>query len=480
MIELREPKLWQTQCLIDGQWRSARSGEFMNVSNPANNHVLAQVPRLSAEEVEDAVAAADTAFAAWRQCTASQRSDVLYRWYQLMVEHEEDLAVLMTAEQGKPLAEARGEIRYGASYLKWFAEEAVRLYGDIIPAPAAGQKILVQKQPVGVCACITPWNFPVAMLARKAAAAIAAGCTVVAKPASATPFSALAFAYLGQQAGLPAGVLNVVTGSAATIGEVFTQSAKVKKISFTGSTAVGKKLMQQSAGQLHKLSLELGGNAPCIVFEDADLDKAAEGIIKAKFRNSGQTCICINRLYAQRTIYDELVQKLKQKISALKVADGMQPDADIGPLINAEAVEKFQAHLADAQQKGATVVLGSGRAEGNFVQPVLLTNAEQGMLFCHEETFAPLLGVVPFDTEEQAINYANDTEFGLAAYFYSNNLQRVMRVMDAIEAGMVGVNETALSNPAAPFGGVKNSGFGREGSKYGLDDYINLKQVLIG
>lgn len=480
MLKLKKTELLRNQCLIGEHWRDAQSGEQIDVRNPATNELLGQVPRLSDGEVRQAIEQAHNAFLHWRGQTAQVRGDVLQRWCQLMLDHEEDLAALMTAEQGKPLTESAGEIRYAASYLKWFAEEAPRIYGDIIPAPASGQKILVQKQPVGVCACITPWNFPVAMLARKAAAAIAAGCTVVAKPASATPFSALAFAYLGQQAGLPVGVLNVVTGSAQTIGEVFTQSAQVSKISFTGSTDVGKTLVQQSAGQLHKLSMELGGNAPCIVFDDADLDRAAEGIINAKFRNSGQTCICINRLYVQRPVYEKLLQRLKQRIGALKVGEGTGPDVDMGPLISHRAVEKFQRHLADALSKGARVVAGSGSADGNFVQPVLLADGSQQMLFCHEETFGPLLGVVPFESEEQAIAWANDTPFGLAAYFYSSNLQRVVRVMDAIEAGMVGVNETALSNPAAPFGGVKSSGFGREGSKYGLDDYVNIKQVLLG
>lgn len=480
MLQLKHPKLWQTQCFIGGRWLAAQSGETIDVDNPATGKVLATVPSMNSAEVESAIAEADKAFGDWRQQSAQNRSAVLYRWHQLMLDNEGDLAALMTAEQGKPLKEALGEVRYAASYLKWFAEEAVRIYGDVIPAAKAGQKIIVQKQPVGVCAFITPWNFPVAMLARKAAAAIAAGCTVVAKPASATPFSALAFAYLAQEAGLPNGVLNVVTGQASSIGEVFTGSKRVAKVSFTGSTEVGQKLMAQSAGQLHKLSLELGGNAPCIVFDDADLDRAVEGIMQAKFRNAGQTCICINRLYVQQSVYSEVVQKLKQRVSALTVADGTQAGADIGPLINQEAVEKFQQHLQDALARGAKLVTGSAEAKGNFVQPVLLENANQEMLFCHEESFAPLLGVVPFATEEQAVALANDTPFGLAAYFYSANLQRVMRVMDGIEAGMVGVNETALSNPAAPFGGVKKSGFGREGSKYGLDDYVNIKYVLMG
>lgn len=480
MLKLKRPELWQNKCLIGGSWRAAQSGDCIDVQNPATQETLGQVPSLSRDEVQEAIKLAHIAFAQWRQQPAKTRSDVLYRWHQLMLEHEDDLAALMTAEQGKPLAEATGEIRYAASYLKWFAEEALRVYGDIIPAPSAEQKILVQKQPVGVCACITPWNFPVAMLARKAAAAIAVGCTVVAKPASATPFSALAFAYLGQQAGLPEGVINVVTGSASTIGDVFTQSALVNKISFTGSTEVGKTLVEQSASRLHKLSMELGGNAPCIVFDDADLDKAAAGIIKAKFRNSGQTCICINRLYVQQSVYGDLLQKLKQQVEVLKVGAGTEQGVDVGPLINRQAVEKFQRHLDDALTRGAKLVAGGGESEGNFVQPVLIGDASQDMLFCHEETFGPLLGVVPFESEEQAIALANDTPFGLAAYFYSDNLQRVMRVMDGIEAGMVGVNETALSNPAAPFGGIKSSGFGREGSKYGLDDYLVIKQVLLG
>ena len=480
MLNLKQTHLWRTQCYIGGHWCEAATQHTIDVDNPATGEVWGQVPKLDEGEVEAAIDAAHSAFSTWSRVTASERSAILYRWYELMLENEDDLAQIMTAEQGKPLSESKGEIRYAASYLKWFAEEAVRVYGDIIPAADEQQKILVQKQAVGVCACITPWNFPVAMLARKAAAAIAVGCTVVSKPASATPFSALAFAYLAQEAGVPGGVFNVVTGSASEIGKVFSDSRKVKKISFTGSTRVGQKLMSQSAEQLHKLSFELGGNAPCIVFDDANLEQAVDGIMAAKFRNGGQTCICINRLYVQRAVYSQVIQLLKQKITQLQVGRGDGDNVDIGPLINHEAVQKFQQHLRDALDKGAELVVGSEQTEGNFVQPTLLQNASQEMLFCHEESFAPLLGVVPFDTEEHALIWANDTPYGLASYFYSNNVQRVMRVMDGIEAGMVGANATALSNPAAPFGGVKHSGFGREGSKYGLEDYVNIKYILLG
>ena len=480
MLNLKQTHLWRTQCYIGGHWCEAATQHTIDVDNPATGEVLGQVPKLDEGEVEAAIDAAHSAFSTWSRVTASERSAILYRWYELMLENEDDLAQIMTAEQGKPLSESKGEIRYAASYLKWFAEEAVRVYGDIIPAADEQQKILVQKQAVGVCAFITPWNFPVAMLARKAAAAIAVGCTVVSKPASATPFSALAFAYLAQEAGVPGGVFNLVTGSASEIGKVFSDSRKVKKISFTGSTRVGQKLMSQSAEQLHKLSFELGGNAPCIVFDDANLEQAVDGIMAAKFRNGGQTCICINRLYVQRAVYSQVIQLLKQKITQLQVGGGDGDNVDVGPLINHDAVEKFQQHLRDALDKGAELVVGSDQTEGNFVQPTLLQNASQEMLFCHEESFAPLLGVVPFDTEEQALIWANDTPYGLASYFYSNNVQRVMRVMDGIEAGMVGANATALSNPAAPFGGVKHSGFGREGSKYGLEDYVNIKYILLG
>jgi succinate-semialdehyde dehydrogenase/glutarate-semialdehyde dehydrogenase len=479
-MKLKHPELLQQANYWNGLWRQSSTGEVVDVENPATQTVIGKVPRLSRSEVASAIAAAEQAFSSWRQCSAQKRGQVLRGWAELLLLHLDDLAEIMTSEQGKPLAEAKGEVRYAASYLQWFSEEAERNYGDIIPAQKAGQKILVQKQPIGVCACITPWNFPMAMLARKVAAALAAGCTVVAKPAELTPFSALAFALLGERAGVPVGVFNVVTGDSAAIGDEFTDNPTIKKISFTGSTRVGKLLQKKSATNLTKLSLELGGNAPLLVFDDADLDLAVDGIIAAKFRNAGQTCVCVNRLFIQRSIYSQVMKKLAQKIAELKVGDGHEEGVAIGPLINQAAVEKFQRHLDDALEKGAQLICGDGQADNLFVKPVLLGDCKPSMLFCREETFAPLLAAIPFDAEEDAIHLANDTPYGLAAYFYSNNLQRVMRVADALESGMIGINETAISNAAAPFGGVKWSGYGREGSKYGMEEYLTVKYVLLG
>lgn len=479
-MKLKNPELLQQANYWDGLWHQAASGEAIEVKNPANQTLIGKVPRASRAEVADAINAAERAFALWRQESAQKRGEILRAWSELLLLHLEDLAEILTTEQGKPLAEAKGEVRYAASYLQWFGEEAPRNYGDMIPAPKAGQKILVQKQPIGVCACITPWNFPIAMLARKVAAALAAGCTVVAKPAELTPFSALALALLGERAGVPAGVFNVVTGDSASIGDEFTENPIIKKISFTGSTRVGKLLQQKSATNLTKLSLELGGNAPLIVFDDADLDLAVEGIVAAKFRNAGQTCVCINRLLVQQSVYEEIMQRLKIAVESLVVGDGHEEGVTIGPLINSSAVEKFQRHFDDAVEQGAQLLCGDGKADGNFVKPVLMANGKPKMIFAHEETFAPLLVAIPFATEEEAIHLANDTPYGLAAYFYSTNLSRVMRVMDALEYGMVGVNDTAISNAAAPFGGVKWSGYGREGSKYGMQEYLQIKYVLVG
>lgn len=478
-MKLKNPELLQQANYWDGLWRQSATGEFIEVANPSTRMVIGKVPRVSRAEVASAIAAAEQAFVSWRQQSAQKRGQILRGWSELLLQHQDDLAEIMTSEQGKPLAEAKGEVRYAASYLQWFGEEAVRNYGDIIPAQKAGQKILVQKQPIGVCACITPWNFPIAMLARKVAAALAAGCTVVAKPAELTPFSALALALLGERAGVPAGVFNVVTGDAASIGDEFTENPIVKKISFTGSTRVGKLLQQKSATNLTKLSLELGGNAPLLVFDDANLELAVKGIISAKFRNAGQTCVCVNRLFVQRTIYSELLERLEKAVAELKVGDGHEDGVKIGPLINQSAVEKFQRHFDDAMEKGARLLCGDGKADNLFVKPVLLADCKPSMLFCREETFAPLLAAIPFDTEEEAIQLANDTPYGLAAYFYSNNVQRIMRVSDAIESGMIGVNDTAISNAAAPFGGVKWSGYGREGSKYGMEEYLTVKYILM-
>jgi len=479
-MKLKNPELFQQANYWNGQWRQSSTGEVIEVDNPSTGKIIGQVPSVNRAEVADAIDVAERAFQSWRQEPAHTRAKVLRKWGDLLLTHVDDLAEILTTEQGKPLAEAKGEVRYAASYLHWFAEEAPRNYGDTIPAPKTSQKIIVQKQPIGVCGCITPWNFPIAMLARKVAAALAAGCTVVAKPAEATPFSALALAYLGECAGVPGGVFNIVTGDSAMIGDEFTENPKIRKISFTGSTRVGRLLQEKSGRNLIKLSLELGGNAPLIVFDDADLDLAVKGTIAAKFRNAGQTCVCVNRLFVQRSIYDEFKKKLKVAVEALVVGDGHDEGVTIGPLIHQKAVEKFQKHFDDAVAQGARVICGDGKANGNFVKPVLMTDGKPSMMFCQEETFAPLLVAVPFDTEEEAIQLANDTPYGLASYFYSNNISRVMRVTDALESGMVGVNETAISNATAPFGGVKWSGYGREGSKYGMDEYLQVKYVLLG
>lgn len=479
-MKLKNPELFQQANYWNGQWRQSSTGEVIEVDNPSTGKIIGQVPSVNRAEVADAIDVAERAFQSWRQEPAHTRAKVLRKWGDLLLTHVDDLAEILTTEQGKPLAEAKGEVRYAASYLHWFAEEAPRNYGDTIPAPKTSQKIIVQKQPIGVCGCITPWNFPIAMLARKVAAALAAGCTVVAKPAEATPFSALALAYLGECAGVPGGVFNIVTGDSAMIGDEFTENPKIRKISFTGSTRVGRLLQEKSGRNLIKLSLELGGNAPLIVFDDADLDLAVKGTIAAKFRNAGQTCVCVNRLFVQRSIYDEFIKKLKVAVEALVVGDGHDEGVTIGPLIHQKAVEKFQKHFDDAVAQGARVICGDGKANGNFVKPVLMTDGKPSMLFCQEETFAPLLVAVPFDTEEEAIQLANDTPYGLASYFYSNNISRVMRVTDALESGMVGVNETVISNASAPFGGVKWSGYGREGSKYGMDEYLQVKYVLLG
>lgn len=480
-FQLQDPQLLRSQCLINNRWVSGTAEQNIKVDNPATGETVGQVPSLSDAEVTEAVACAHHAFLSWRRLPATERADCLYRWYQLMMEHQDDLAAIMTTEQGKPLKEAKGEVAYAAGYFRWFAEEAPRLYGTIIPGRAPGEQIQVLKEPVGVCASITPWNFPLAMLARKAAAALAAGCTLVAKPAGATPFSALAMAELAIRAGFPEGVFNVVTGESKTIGQVFTQSPKVKKLSFTGSTEVGRELMRQAAENLQKLSLELGGNAPFIVFDDADLDKAVEGLMAAKFRNTGQTCVCVNRLFVQRGCYDRLLDKLAGAMDELVVGDGFDPKVNQSALINRAAVEKYHRHLKDALDKGAEVVVGGDFSDqGNYVVPALLKNANCQMQFAQEETFGPLLAAIPFDTEDEVVAMANDTPYGLAAYFYSLDPARINRVSAALEAGMVGVNDTAISNPAAPFGGVKASGMGREGSLYGMDDYVNVKYVLLG
>lgn len=474
--------LFRQQCHIDGRWVDAASGETIEVSNPSNGEPIGHVPSMSAGEVDSAVTAASAALRQWRTRTAQERADRLLAWHDLMLANKEDLAILMTLEQGKPLAESRGEIDYAASFLRWFAEEARRMYGETIPGARLGQHIVVTRQPVGVCAAITPWNFPAAMITRKAGAALAAGCTMVVKPASATPFSALALAELASQADIPRGVFNVVTGKADIISEALTGDARVRKVSFTGSTEVGRRLMAQCAEHVQKISLELGGNAPFIVFDDADIERAVEGAMVCKFRNTGQTCVCANRFLVQSGIHSEFVAALAEAMGRLRVGDGFEEGVTQSALINQAAVEKVVDHFEDAMAKGARRVCGPApdASRGNYVQPVLLTNVTPEMKLCHEETFGPLAAVIRFDTEEQAIELANDTPFGLAAYFYTRDLHRMWRVAEALEAGIIGINEGLISNPMAPFGGVKESGLGREGSRHGLDEYTELKYLCMG
>lgn len=480
-MQLRDPGLFQQQCYVDGAWTEASGGGTSEVRNPANGELLGRVPDAGAEETRAAIAAAERAWPAWRSQTAGERSKALRQVRDLLMAHQEDLARLMTAEQGKPLKEARGEIAYAASYFEWFAEEAKRAYGDIVPGFAPDRRVVVLKQPVGVVACITPWNFPTAMLARKIAPALAAGCTVVCKPAELTPFSALALAELGERAGLPPGVLNIVTGDSKAIGGELTGNPAVRKLTFTGSTPVGKLLIEQCAGTVKKVSMELGGNAPFIVFDDADLDAAVEGAIASKYRNTGQTCVCSNRLLVQSGIYDEFTAALAEATRELVVGDGLLGDTDQGPLINDAAVTKVEQHIADALDKGARVVAGGERHPlgGTFFTPTVIADATAAMLVAREETFGPLAPVFRFDSEADAVRMANDTEFGLAAYVYTRDQGRAWRVPEALEYGMVGLNTGIISTEVAPFGGVKESGMGREGSRYGLDDYTELKYLCI-
>ncbi|WP_297767280.1 NAD-dependent succinate-semialdehyde dehydrogenase [uncultured Alcanivorax sp.] len=481
-VTLTDNALFRQQCYINGHWCDADDGATFTVSNPATDESLGTSPRMGEAETRQAIDAAHGAFPAWRDMAAAQRAVLLEAWHDLMMEHQDDLGRLMTLEQGKPLAEAKGEIAYAASFLKWFAEEARRAYGDTIPAPKPGQRIVVIKQPIGVTAAITPWNFPSSMITRKAGAALAAGCTMVVKPASATPYSALALAELAERAGIPAGVFNVITGSAGAISAALTDSPILRKLSFTGSTEVGSKLMAQCAKHIQKVSLELGGNAPFIVFDDANLDKAVEGAMASKFRNTGQTCVCVNRFLVQDSIHDAFVEKLKTAIEAMKVGDGLEDGVSQAALINRDAADKVMEHLEDALGKGAKVVTGGQRHQrgGNFVQPTLITGVTTDAQLCQEETFGPLAAVIPFRTEEEAIRIANDTPYGLAAYFYSDNIHRCWRVAEALESGMVGVNEGLISNAAAPFGGVKESGLGREGSHQGMDEYLEDKYLCMG
>ena len=481
-VKLSDQALFREQCYIDGQWCDAEDGATIQVDNPATEAMIGSAPRMGEAETHRAIDAAHAAFPAWRDKPAAERANLLEAWHDLMMAHQDDLGRLMTLEQGKPLAEAKGEIAYAASFLKWFSEEARRAYGDTIPGAKPGQRIVVIKQPIGVTAAITPWNFPSSMITRKAGAALAAGCTMVVKPASATPYSALALAELAERAGIPAGVFNVITGSASAISTALTDSAIVRKLSFTGSTEVGSKLMAQCAKHIQKVSLELGGNAPFIVFDDADLDKAVEGAMASKFRNTGQTCVCVNRFLVQDSVHDAFVEKLKNAIEAMKIGDGLEDGVTQAALINRDAADKVIEHIEDALGKGAKVVTGGQRHErgGRFVQPTLITGVTPDAQLCAEETFGPLAAVIRFNDEEEAIRIANDTPYGLAAYFYSNNIHRCWRVAEALESGMVGVNEGIISNAAAPFGGVKESGLGREGSHQGMDEYLEEKYLCMG
>ncbi|QDQ80701.1 NAD-dependent succinate-semialdehyde dehydrogenase [Paraburkholderia megapolitana] len=464
---------------IGGEWYQSES--TYAVLNPATGDVIAQVAKAGADETAQAITAAERAFPAWRALTAKERSARVKRWGELMLEHREALAELLTREQGKPLAEARGEVAYAASFFEWFAEEAKRSYGDVIPSPKPGSKIIVTREPVGVVAAITPWNFPLAMITRKAGPALAAGCTMVLKPSEETPLSALALAVLAEQAGIPAGVFNIVSGDAVAIGNVLTASPVVRKLSFTGSTRVGKLLAKQSADTLKKLSLELGGNAPFIVFDDADLDAAVQGAIASKFRNTGQTCVCVNRFYVQDGIYDAFTEALTRAVRTMRVGNALEGDVEQGPLINEAALRKVESHVADALQKGATALTGGKRHAlgGTFYEPTVLSGATRAMQIAEEETFGPVAACFRFKTETEAIAAANDTPFGLSAYFYTRDLGRAWRVADALESGMVGINEGIISTEVAPFGGVKQSGLGREGSKYGLDEYVELKYMMM-
>ena len=478
---LNDPSLLHEQCYIDGLWVGANSGETVAIANPATQDIIGNVPVMGKAETEAAITAANNALPAWRALTAKERSQKLRRWFELMHENAEDLALMMTTEQGKPLAESRGEVTYAASFIEWFAEEAKRIYGDTIPGHQADKRLTVIKQPVGVTAAITPWNFPAAMITRKAGPALAAGCTMVVKPAPQTPFTALALAELAHRAGIPAGVFSVITGDAIAIGNALCESPIVRKLSFTGSTAVGIKLMEQCAPTLKKMSLELGGNAPFIVFNDADIDAAVDGAMIAKYRNAGQTCVCANRIYVQAGVYEQFTQKFAAAVAKLNVGNGVDDGVTTGPLINADAVTKVQRHLADAVAKGASIVTG-GKAHslgGFFFEPTILRDVDKSMLVAKEETFGPLAPLFKFDSVDDVIKQANDTEFGLAAYFYGRDISLVYKVAEALEYGMVGVNTGLISTEVAPFGGIKSSGLGREGSKFGIDEYLEMKYICM-
>ena len=480
-MALKDNSLFRQAALVGGRWIEAAEGPSVEVVNPADGGLVGRVPKLGAAETRKAIEAAQGAMPAWAARTAKERSGLLRRWFELIIESKDDLAEILTLEQGKPLSEAKGEIAYGASFVEWFAEEARRVYGDIIPGHQQDKRILVMKQPIGVVAAITPWNFPNAMITRKAAPALGAGCGVVLKPASQTPFSAIALAVLAERAGIPPELFSVVTGAAREIGGELTSNPIVRKVTFTGSTDIGAELMRQSASTIKKMGLELGGNAPFIVFDDADLDAAVEGTIVSKFRNNGQTCVCANRIYVQEKVFDAYAEKLCAAIAKLRVGNGMEPDVALGPLIDSAAVSKIEEHISDARSKGARVILGGARHKrgGNFFEPTVLADVTGEMMLANEETFGPVAPLFRFTDEDDVIRQANDTEFGLASYFYARDLSRVFRVAEALEYGMIGVNTGLISTAEAPFGGVKSSGLGREGSKYGMEEFLELKYVCL-
>lgn len=479
MLNLKDPSLFKQQCYLNGQW--VDSAETIAVTNPATGETIGHVPRLGQAEAAQAIADANAAWPAWRKKTAKERATILRKWFDLMIANADDLALILTTEQGKPLAEAKGEIMYAASFIEWFAEEGKRVYGDTIPTHAMDKRIMVTKEPIGVSVAITPWNFPSAMITRKVGPALAAGCPMIVRPADLTPFSALALAELAQRAGVPAGVFQVITGRSTILGAEFTSNPTVRKLSFTGSTEVGRKLIEQCAPTVKKVSMELGGNAPFIVFNDADLDAAVEGAIASKYRNAGQTCVCANRLYVQSGVYDVFAQKLADAVGQLHVGNGVDAGVTTGPMIDEKAMEKVEEHIADAVAKGASIKMGGKRHHlgHSFFEPTILTNVTQNMAVAKEETFGPVAPLFKFETEEEVIGYANDTEFGLASYFYSRDIGRIFRVSEALEYGMVGVNSGLISNEIAPFGGVKQSGLGREGSKYGIEDYLVIKYTCL-
>ena len=481
-LSLNDSELFRQQAYIGGRWCEADNGTSFQVTNPATGEVLGQVPDMGAAETRRAIEAAKVAWPGWRRKTAKERANLLRKWHDLMMTNLDDLARLMTAEQGKPLAESKGEISYAASFIEWFAEEGKRVYGDTIPSPWNDRRLVVVKEPVGVCCAITPWNFPAAMITRKAGPALAAGCTMVAKPAESTPLSAFALAVLAERAGIPAGVFNVLTGDPKAIGGEMTSNPDVRKITFTGSTEVGRLLMRQSADTIKKVSLELGGNAPLIVFDDADLDAAVEGTIISKFRNTGQTCVCANRLYVQDGVYDAFAEKLIAAVKQLRVGNGFEAGVAQGPLIDEAAVEKVEEHISDAVSKGARVLLGGKRHSlgGTFFEPTILADVTSEMKVAREETFGPVAPLFRFYKDEDAVQFSNDTEFGLASYFYSRDIGRIWRVAEDLEYGMVGINTGLISNEVAPFGGMKQSGIGREGSHYGIDEYIEVKYLCFG